>query len=74
MFINLLDVGVETDDDEDEDNNKGWTVDKGITPDMINKICIELDITHYAFDITKQCFLKHISKNQKLPGVGLLCN
>ena len=39
-YSSLLDIGVI--DDDDYNDNKGWTIDQGITPDMINKICIEL--------------------------------
>ena len=37
---------------------------QGITPKMVHKMCVELDISHYAFDITNTCFLKHTCKNK----------
>ena len=64
-IINLLDIGI-----NDDDNDKiGWTIDQGITPDMINKICIELNISHYAFDVTKHCFLKNVATSRNYPAL-----
>jgi hypothetical protein len=37
---------------------------QGITPTMVHKMCVILDIAHYAFVITNKCFLKHVSKNK----------
>ena len=33
-----------------------WTSSKGITPLMVQTLCIAFDISHYAYDITRQCF------------------
>ena len=60
----LLDVGIDSDSDDDEDykHNNKWSLKDGVTPHMLLKICEKLDISHYAFDITRKCFLKYISK------------
>jgi len=31
---------------------------------MLQHVCITKDISHYAFDVLKRCFLKHMSKNR----------
>lgn len=36
----------------------------GITPDQLHYVCKKKDISHYAFDVTKKCFLKYVSKNR----------
>jgi hypothetical protein len=46
-----------------EFDNK-WTPEMGVTPAMILAICQKYDLTCYAFDVTKECFLKNISKNR----------
>ena len=53
-----LDKGI----DYDSDDTEQWDISDGVTPKMLMMICEILDISHYAYDITKQCFLKYISK------------
>ena len=60
---NSLDKGVNDNDVEQ------WEITDGVTPKMLMMICEILDISHYAYDITKQCFLKHISKNRHYPAL-----
>ena len=39
------------------------TLKSGVTPDWINRLCMEYDITHYCLDIEKTVHYKHVSKN-----------
>ena len=51
-------------EDADDINSLIWTIEQCATPDMLNKICILLQISHYAFDVDKKSFLKSISPNR----------
>ena len=34
------------------------------SPRCVNNICEKFDISHYAFDVKKTCFIQNISKNR----------
>ena len=53
-LIHPLDRGI--DDDEDT-----WKLEDGITPKMLHVFLRELNISYYAFDITRNCFDKYVS-------------
>ena len=50
-----------------------WKIENGITARCVNSICEKYDITHYAFDITKNCFIKNISKNRNHQALVYWC-
>ena len=46
-----------------------WKPEDGKTPAMLQYVCEKFDISHYAFDITRKCFLKNLSKNMNHPAL-----
>ena len=40
------------------------TLESGVTPMLLHKLCQEFDVSHYALDINKNVILKYISKKQ----------
>jgi hypothetical protein len=42
---------------------------KAFTPAQLQHICIKKDISHYAVDLNRKCFLKHVSINQNYPAL-----
>ncbi len=44
--------------------NINWSVEKGISPRCVYWVCEQYDISHYAFDISKSCFIKKKSRNR----------
>ena len=69
--ISFLDVGIEG--LEDEDRPDAWNISKGVSPDMLRKICEILDISHYCYDITRKCFSKFVSKNRNFKALIYYC-
>ena len=53
--------------------DEGWNIKQGITPEMIEYVFRMLDISVYAFDITKKCFSKYVCKNRHHPALVYYC-
>jgi hypothetical protein len=62
----LLDIDIKDDDDE-EPKNKRWELKDGVSPVMLTDICKLLNISTYAYDVTKKCFLKHVALHRNYP-------
>ena len=56
---NQLDADLE--EDEDAAAAPRWEIAQGITPKCLCWVCERLNISCYSFDITNQCFMKHIT-------------
>ena len=41
----------------------------GVTPIQIQKFCKRYDISHYALNLDKECFLKYVSSNKNYPAL-----
>ncbi len=58
--ISMLDGGLDFEDDDYNEKPSAWEINDGVSAAMLHKICNELDISPYCFDITKTCFFKHL--------------
>ncbi len=47
----------------DVDVSDGWSLDAGVSASMLGNIRKELDIYHYAYDVSRKCLFKFVSKN-----------
>ena len=56
MLSSPLDFGINT--------NETRRLENGITPLFLEYVCKKYDISHYAYDINDECFMKYYSKNQ----------
>ena len=67
--VSALDEGIDLEEGEDV---KGiWTLQSGVCPQCLTWICEKLNISTYAFDVTRKCFIKNVAL-KKLPSSGLL--
>lgn len=55
----LLDVGI-----DHYIPKKEWSIEDGVSPNMLYEICKILNISHYAYDYKHECFLKYVSTSR----------
>ncbi len=65
----MLDGVLDYEADDYNEKSSIWTIKYGVTLDMRHKIRKEINIRHYAFDITQNVFLKHMSDHQNFPAL-----
>jgi hypothetical protein len=59
-----LDAGLNLDD---------WEIDDGVDALCLQHICEMFDLSHYAYDVTNHCFLKHVSKSRNYEALFYFC-
>lgn len=50
-------------------NIEKWKIEDGVDPLCIQHICQKFDLSHYGFDVSKNCFIKNISKSHNYEGL-----
>ena len=63
----------EFDDEECQAKADQWKPEDGKTPEMLFYVCKQFNISHYAFDITKRCFMKYVSTSRNHPALVYYC-
>ena len=63
-----LDVGINR-----KESTYEWNIKQGVDPLCLQHICEMLDLSHYAYDVTNNCFLKHISKSRNYEALCYFC-
>ena len=54
-------------------NSTIWCEEDGVDSKCLQAFCEYYDISHYCYDVTNQCVLKHISKNRNYESLCYFC-
>ena len=46
-------------------DNTSYNIEESFTPAFVDWFCRKMGISHYAFDIQKQCFMKYVHKSHR---------
>jgi hypothetical protein len=63
--ISDFDLGLDDDVVFKSTINTSYNIDESFTPAFVDWFCRKFGISHYAFDIHKQCFMKYVHKSHR---------